>query len=173
MAGSAKVVTDFLDDLESKLVQVGESDRAVLLALKSELEGVPLSSTLDPWDQGFYQGIRAERELNLDSKIIQDYFPVSHVVPAILKIYQEMFGVDFVELSADVERGDVWHEDVLRYAVWEAGSVDAGGFIGYAYFDLYSRDDKYGGNAMWQITNAYERPDGTRETPVSCRSYRA
>lgn len=37
----------------------------------------------------------------------------------------------------------VWHEDIQLYAVWDT-SEESHDFLGYAYFDLFPREGKYG-----------------------------
>ena len=52
----------------------------------------------------YYDRKFVEQNLSLDDSLIKEYFPVSHVVPAVLKIYQELLGVRFEPLKADL-----WH----------------------------------------------------------------
>lgn len=46
------------------------------------------------------------QSLDLDEAKVKEYFPVDVVVPVILKIYQDLLGVSFVEITKDV---DTWH----------------------------------------------------------------
>ena len=64
---------------------------------------------------------------------MQEYFPVSHVVPAVLDIYQSLLGVRLEE----IKDGETWHSDAQVYSVWDSAHDNA--FLGYAYLDLYSR----------------------------------
>ncbi|KAH7103196.1 Metalloprotease [Auriculariales sp. MPI-PUGE-AT-0066] len=166
MAKSGDNVIKFITDLENKLRPLGEKDRATLLALKKQEEGTS-DDKFYVWDWYFYDRLQVERSLSLDEGLVKEYFPVDVVVPTILGIYQDLLGVDFVQLSNDVEKGDVWHPEVQRFAVWEAGAKDASGFIGYTYLDLYPRDGKYGHAAVWGLVAGYEGPNGERNYPVT------
>ncbi|KZV96756.1 zincin [Exidia glandulosa HHB12029] len=165
MSKNSKVVIDFLDDLEKKLRPVAERDLQDLQALKRELEGP--DAELQPWDWEYYGRLFKERALDLDSQVVKQHFPVEHVVSTTLKIYEDMLGVTFVALSNDVEKGDVWHPDVRRFAVWETGATDASGFVGYTYMDLYPREGKFSGTSMCPLVQGCVQPDGTRRYPVT------
>jgi len=165
MVKSGKNVVNFVNDLEAKLRPLGEKDRATLLALKKQEEGS--ADSFNVWDWYFYDRLQVERSLSLDDSLVKEYFPVDVVVPTILEIYQDLLSVEFVALSNDVDAGDVWHPEVQRFAVWEAGSKDETGFIGYTYLDLYPRDGKYGHAAVWPLVPGYDLPGGKRNYPVT------
>lgn len=52
-------------------------------------------------------------------------------------IFEEPFGLEIEKLD-----GDVWHEDVEIFAVWDNEEYGAA-FLGYIYLDLYLRPGKY------------------------------
>ena len=65
------------------------------------------------WDYRYYDRKYIEKSLDLDDMLVEEYFPVSVVVPAILEIYQNLLGVKFVEV-----KGETWHPGtaaLLRY----------------------------------------------------------
>ncbi|EJD41293.1 zincin [Auricularia subglabra TFB-10046 SS5] len=168
MTKTGKAVVDFLEDLESKVRPIGLRDLEELLAIKREEEPNGDHENMYAWDNSYYSRLHGLRTLQLDGAIVRKYFPVEVVVPKILDIYQEMLGVEFVKLGSDVEKGDVWHPDVMRYAVWEAGAKSADDFVGYAYIDLYPREGKSPGAGMWQVESGYLHADGeTRHRPVT------
>jgi Zn-dependent oligopeptidase len=68
---------------------------------------------------------------------VKEHFPVEHVVPAILGIYQDLLSVRFEE--APREHAPVWHEDVQAFAVWEKDAKAGEGFFGWCYLDLFPR----------------------------------
>ena len=94
------------------------SKRVTLLALKREehlKRGLPFDDTFTcgitgtpirfvPWSlisARYYDRLFVERSLNLDDSLVKEYFLVSVVVPAILNIYNDFFGVEFVEFTGD------------------------------------------------------------------------
>ncbi|KAF7314194.1 Metallopeptidase MepB [Mycena kentingensis (nom. inval.)] len=165
MAGSAKAVVDFLDDLERKLKPMGAKDRETLLAMKkAEYEdlGLVFDGEINIWDYRFYDRKFSQDTLGLDEMLVKEYFPVSIVVPAIMDIYQTMLGVRFEEV-----KGSTWHPDVQQYAIWEKDATDASGFLGYTYLDLFPREGKYSHAAVWDVLSGYTARDGTRRYPVT------
>jgi Zn-dependent oligopeptidase len=98
----------FLDDLETKLRPVGEKDREILLAMKKkehETKGYPFENEFYLWDYRYYDRKYIEESLDLDDMLVKEYFPVAVVVPTILKIYQNLLGVQFEELK----NPSTWH----------------------------------------------------------------
>lgn len=139
MVKNGKGVADFLDDLEHRLRPLGEKEKEILLALKKEeheKRGLPFDNEFYIWDYRYYDRVHVERSLDLDDALVKQYFPVSVVVPTILKIYQDLLGVSFVSVKDEAK---AWHEDVQQFAVWEKDAKDGNGFIGYCYLDLFPR----------------------------------
>ncbi|GAA6026223.1 hypothetical protein JCM10207_004276, partial [Rhodosporidiobolus poonsookiae] len=175
MAKTPGAVDEFLKDLEGKLRPLGEEESGKLLALKKEeheKRGWPVEDKLYLWDYRYLDNLYTERTLALDQNEVKAYFPVSHVVPAVLGIYKALLGVEIVPVPRTEEAGgETWHEgaisplsplwfvqtltlsrghatpaDAGMYAVWTAGKVGAGDehFIGYMHLDLFPREAKYG-----------------------------
>ena len=107
MVKSAKGVFDFLAELEQRLRPVGLKEREVLLAMKRDEhaeKGFAFDGEFNGWDRAYYDRKLTEQSLKLDDNLIKEYFPVSHVVQAVLEIYQDLLGVRFVETQ-----GETWH----------------------------------------------------------------
>jgi Zn-dependent oligopeptidase len=167
MVKSGKNAQDFLDDLEAKLRPVGEKERKILLQLKKEeheKRGLPFDGEFYIWDYRYYDRVYIEKTLNLDESLVKEYFPVSVVVPTILKIYQDLLGVKFIEIKDDNK--DVWHPEVQQFAVWEKDAKDESAFVGYCYLDLFPRVAKYSHAAVWGLLPGYELPSGKRHYPL-------
>ena len=98
----------FLDDLEQKLRPVGLKDREALLALKKkehEALGIPFDGEFYIWDYRYYDRKYIEERLSLNDTLVREYFPVAAVVPAVLKIYQDLLSVRFVPVKGT----KLWH----------------------------------------------------------------
>ncbi|KAF8905938.1 metallopeptidase MepB [Gymnopilus junonius] len=165
MAKTGKAVEEFLNDLEERLKPVGMKDLEALLALKKrehEETGLPFDGKFYLWDNSYYNRKFIEQTLDLDGNIIKQYFPVSVVAPAVMSLYQNLFGLRFEELKDT----STWHSEVRVFAVWEKDSKDESGFIGYFYLDLYPRTGKISHNAVWPILSGYELPDKKRAYPL-------
>ncbi|KAH7913358.1 hypothetical protein BJ138DRAFT_1002435 [Hygrophoropsis aurantiaca] len=166
MVKSGANVQDFLDDLEAKLRPLGEKERETLLALKKEeheRRGLPFDGEFYIWDYRYYDRVYIEKTLSLDDSLVKEYFPVSVVVPTILTIYQNLLGVKFIE----VKDNDIWHPEVQKFAVWEAGAKDETGFVGYCYLDLFPRAAKYSHAAVWPLWPSYQTSEGGRHYPLA------
>ncbi|TDL22641.1 Metalloprotease [Rickenella mellea] len=165
MVKSAHAVDEFLDDLEKKMRQVGIKNLETLLALKKEehgKKGMPFDGEFYAWDYSYYDRKFVETELKLDDSLVKEYFPVTVVVPAILRIYRDLLGVRFQEISYET-----WHPDVQQFAVWEKDAKDESGFVGYFYLDLYPRPAKYSHAAVWCLIPGYDLPNGKHNYPVA------
>lgn len=141
MVKSAQNVKEFLDDLEQRLRPLGVKEREVLLGLKAEdckARGIPFDGEFKIWDYRYYDNKFVERSLSLDDALVKEYFPVTHIIPAILDIYQNLLSVRFEEVKAET-----WHPEVQVFAVWDKDAKDESGFIGYCYLDLFPRGERY------------------------------
>ncbi|THV05254.1 zincin [Dendrothele bispora CBS 962.96] len=156
MIKNAQGVINFLDNLESKLGPVGKQDLKNLMVLKEKeykSSNLPFDDKFYIWDYRYYDRKFIEETLELDDSAVKEYFPVDHVVPTILNIYQDLLGVKFVAMKD--EEGATWHPEVQRFSVWEKDAKDESGFVGYCYLDLYPRANKYSHAAVWPLLPGY------------------
>ncbi|GAA5998615.1 metalloendopeptidase [Rhodotorula paludigena] len=176
MAKTPDAVDAFLADLEHKLRPLGLAERERLLALKREehqRRGLPKSADDDQfflWDYRYYDRLFVERELDLDEDAVKQYFPVAHVVPAVLGIYKDLLGVEIIPVPRTRDAGgETWHAEADMYAVWEGNRAgEEGAFLGYMHLDLFPRENKYGHAAVFPLLPSFVRDDGGREYPVVC-----
>lgn len=164
MVKSAKGVTDFLDELESKMHPIGTKDKETLLAMKKiehEKLGLPFDGKFYLWDYRYYDRQFLEQNLDLDDAKVKEYFPVSFVIEAVLAIYQTLLSVKFQPVDTEL-----WHPDAQMFSVWEKDAKDESGFVGYCHLDLFPRDAKYGHAAVWPLIAGYESVDGKRHYPA-------
>ncbi|KAI0670782.1 Metalloprotease [Trametes maxima] len=165
MAKTAKGVEKFLADTNRELRPIGLKDLETLRALKQKdhnEKGLPFDGEFWAWDHQYYERKYLEDSLILNEEQVKEYFPVSFVVPAILKIYRELLGVSFIEAE-----GETWHPDVQLYELWDKDASEASDFLGYFYLDIFPREAKYPQAAVWPILPGYNKPDGSRSYPVA------
>lgn len=177
MAKTPQTVNSFLGDLRSRLAAGGEKEIRSLLELKKadlESRGQPFDGRYYLWDHRFYDRLMLEKEYSLDHQLIAEYFPLQHTIQGMLKIFEELFGLQFVEITgedrsavAPTGKGDdiVWHEDVQIFSVWD-DEGEGSGFVGYLYLDLFPRDGKYGHAANFNLQPVCTRqflPSGDRD----------
>ena len=165
MAKTPKKVDDFLGDLRTQLTPGGRSELEKLKKLKVDDvkgrgDGAPDDGHYFLWDHRFYDRLMIEQEYSIDQQKIAEYFSLDSTVNGMLKIFEQLFGLAFVEITPGQERDRlaesgqgtdiVWHEDVKVFSVWD-DEKEGGGFVGYLYLDMFPRDGKYGHAANFNL----------------------
>ncbi|OJJ42706.1 hypothetical protein ASPZODRAFT_104793 [Penicilliopsis zonata CBS 506.65] len=178
MAKTPETVDSFLGDLRADLAAGGEKERQALVAMKKadlEARGEPFDGRYYLWDHRFYDRLMLEKDYQLDHQLIAEYFPLSTTIEGMLKIFEELFGLVFVEVTgadrhqiAPSGKGEdiVWHEDVQVFSVWD-DEGEGSGFVGYLYLDLFPRDGKYGHAANFNLQPGFVGADGQRRYPAT------
>lgn len=181
MAKTTKTVDDFLGDLRERLAPGGKKEIEKLMELKKEdtkargLTG-PLAEKYFLWDHRYYDRLMLERDYQLDHQVIAEYFPLQTTIQGMLKIFEELFGLVFVEIVGEEDRAAladggkgsdiVWHQDVQVFSVWD-DEAEGAGFVGYLYLDLFPRDGKYGHAANFNLQPGYIDENGKRRYPAT------
>lgn len=173
MAKTPKTVDDFLGDLRKKLAPGGLKEIETLKELKKAETGKADKYFL--WDHRFYDTLMLEKQYQLDQQKIAEYFPLQTCISGMLNIFEELFGMHFVEVQgehrdqiSETGKGSdiVWHQDVQVFAVWD-DEGEGGGFVGYLYLDLHPRDGKYGHAANFNLQPGFISENGTRRYPAT------
>jgi metallopeptidase MepB len=173
MAKTPKTVDDFLGDLRTRLAPGGEKEIAKLKELKKAETGKADNYFL--WDHRFYDTLMLEKDFQLDQKLISEYFPLQSTIEGMLKIFEELFGLEFVKIEGEDRKAisesgkgeDItWHPDVQMFSVWN-DEGEGSGFVGYLYLDLFPRDGKYGHAANFNIQPGFITADGSRRYPAT------
>ena len=156
MAKTTETVDDFLGDLRKRLTKGGaEEVKALKLLKEQDLKSLGKEDQLDDyyflWDHIYYNRLLLEKEYSLDHQKIAEYFPLQSSIRGMLLIFEELFGLTFVEITGSdrasispTGKGDdiVWHQDVQMFSVWD-DEGEGSGFVGYLYLDLHPREGKY------------------------------
>ncbi|KAF2805631.1 zincin [Mytilinidion resinicola] len=180
MAKTPKTVDDFLGDLRTRLAPGGVREIERLLALKKEDIKKKGIKDVDEeryylWDHRYYDRLLLERDYSLDQQKITEYFPLQTTIRGMLQIFEELFGLVFVEIMgeerdkiAETGKGSdiVWHEDVQLFSVWD-DEGEGSGFVGYLYLDLFPREGKYGHAANFNLQPGYIDESGKRRYPAT------
>ncbi|KAK0648238.1 MepB protein [Cercophora newfieldiana] len=171
MVQTPETVTSLLADIRERICPAALTNVSELLAIKREVESDPDAAHLFAWDEGFYSGIQKERNQPERSNV-SEYFELDNTLVKLLQLFGRLFGTQFERITpnqqAETGKPLVWHEDVRMYAVWDADANDADArFLGYAYFDLFPREGKYGHRGCYALGWPYIQPDGQSVRP-SC-----
>ncbi|KIW17173.1 hypothetical protein PV08_04364 [Exophiala spinifera] len=178
MAKTPKTVDDFLGDLRQRLSQGGLDEIETLKKMKKadlESRGEQFDGRYYLWDHRFYDRMMEEKDYQLDQQLISEYFPLQTTIRGMLEIFEQLFGLVFVEVVGKDRdsispsgKGDdiVWHEEVQVFSVWD-DEGEGGGFVGYLYLDLFPRNGKYGHAANFNLQPGFLHTNGTRRYPAT------
>ncbi|PWY78784.1 peptidase family M3 [Aspergillus eucalypticola CBS 122712] len=155
----------FLNNLKDTLCARGKDEIAVLqqrrvkdLGDKHDTDGVGFP----PWDKPYYMRL-VEEEVAVDQLQLSEFYPLEQTAIGMLGIFASVLGLQFEPVEAEKE--SLWHESVRVFSVWE--STPDKQFVGYLYFDLLWRENKYRGNQSVNLQCGYLRPDGSRQYPAT------
>ena len=155
MTKNAKTAQDFLVDLRRDLAPLTTRDMKELIDLKYANGS---DEPFRQWDIMYYANQLLKQKHDIDSDEIRKYFPADHVVPQLLGLASDLFGVRFEEIPADA-----WHPSVRLFATSDAASGET---IGHIYTDLYPRDGKYSHAMAQWLRRPYSRGE-KRALPIN------
>ncbi|KFD67627.1 hypothetical protein M514_20123 [Trichuris suis] len=128
-----------VDDVENMIVSLKDT---VVPKFAEQCEGMTdLSASVDfltpplrPWDVDYYARKLAEMKYGVSFNAISEYFPYSHVMPALLKLLEDMFDIEFLDAGEKAER---WSDMVNVFEVTERGVS-----LGHLYIDPFISSKK-------------------------------
>ncbi|ETS77746.1 hypothetical protein PFICI_09808 [Pestalotiopsis fici W106-1] len=174
---SAEWINRFLDDLKPQLIPIVEKEVAEIQAVRLDdrirrgLLQDGDEKSFPSWEQSYYHTMM-QKTLQVDEVLISEFFPLEHVMDAMLGLFTSFLGLRFDRVSdSELNPNVKWHESVEIFAVWDGPAQDeAAGFIGYLYMDLLYREHKYRGNQNVNLECGYTKADGTRKYPSTILS---
>ena len=144
MAGDAKAVDTFLQQVKDAVAQREKRDLELLRAAKARHLRTPLAKTeLHRWDVAFYTERERRSRFRIDADRLRRHFPPQASLDWVFLLSTRLFGVRFEPLQQAL-----WHPDAKAFAVREAAD---GRLLGTLFVDLYPREDKYGHAAVWSF----------------------
>ncbi|GKV14682.1 hypothetical protein SLEP1_g25514 [Rubroshorea leprosula] len=157
MAKTSSKVFEFLEDISASLTDLATRELSILKDLKRREEGeVPFGVE----DLLYYAKKVQEQQFDLDIGALKQYLPVNLVLSGIFKIFQDLFGLRFEEITG----ADIWHFDVRVFSVFD---LTSGELLGYFYIDLYRREGKYGHTCVVALENGAVGLNGARQIAVA------
>lgn len=158
-------VKEFLREVQGRLKPKGEDELKRMTEYKrqDQKRTDKGENRFFMWDWGYYGRLMEKQYYDLDAQKVKEYFPSAVVIQGMLKIYAELFGLQFSEVKgADLDklsptgkgRDIIWHPDVQLFTVWNS-EEEGGNFIGYLYLDIFPRDGKYGNAANFPIQKTF------------------
>jgi metallopeptidase MepB len=157
-AQTPEFVYSLLNQLRRKVHVAATQNAKELLQLKlaSMEKDAALSEDVKVylWDQMHLA--QQQETTRLDQEKVAQYFELHDTFRCILDMIGGLFDTRFVLITPEQQhrlgagRRLTWHQDVSMYAVWDTRRGDS--FLGYAYFDFFSRAGKYSHNGHYATT---------------------
>lgn len=158
MVTRPEVVTDLLAEIRGRVCPRQRELVGELLDLKVQdkrSRGEDVGETnIFVWDDAYYARLQGDQE-RPTTVVVSEYFELWHTLAKLLELFGLLFETRFELITPDqqLQLGEgepvVWHEDVRMFAVWDMRDGEA--FLGYAYFDLFPREGKYGHKGCYPI----------------------
>jgi thimet oligopeptidase len=131
MLNTPDKVQALLDDMAGAAKPAGERDYAKKLAMLQQLQ--PGATKLQPWDSGYVSQLVQKQSYGYDRQEARKYFTYDRVRDGLLKLTEDLFGVDIRPWKTPT-----WAKMVEAYEVYDHGKL-----IGRFYFDGHPRPGKY------------------------------
>ncbi|KAI4604392.1 hypothetical protein KJ359_000530 [Pestalotiopsis sp. 9143b] len=176
--GSTWSIHTFLDGLENDLIPLVRREFSEMKYVRNcdrELRGLPQpgDEELFPVSDRAYCHAIMLKALQVDEDLLPEFFPLDHVMNAMLGLFTDFLGLRFDRVSgSDLDPAAKWHEDVEIFAVWDcpAEGEEEADFIGYLYLDLLFRNHKYRNGQTVNLEKGYRKSDGSRKYPSTILS---
>ena len=95
--------------------------------------------------------------LNIDDKIIKEYFSSNYTIDKIINIYADLFNINIKKIKS--EKNQYWYENIDLYIVYDNKNGEK---LGFFYLDLYPRNGKFTHAATFEIQNTYLNENNKR-----------
>ncbi|CCG84154.1 protein of unknown function [Taphrina deformans PYCC 5710] len=161
MAKNTSTVQNFLQDLRSRAMSLGQAELASFKKVKAEHNS---SKDVMEWDRGWALSLLLEKGFNYNTEKISEYFEMDNTIKEMLTIFETLFNLSFTAVTAGESQSSIWHEDVRQFSVRRR---DTDEFAGWLYMDLFPREGKFGHAANIAIRTAYTQADGRKKSTAT------
>ncbi|HSP88779.1 MAG TPA: M3 family metallopeptidase [Ignavibacteriaceae bacterium] len=151
MAKTPDAVWKFEKDLIDKVKLKARKDYNELLEIKKAALNDDNVSVIQPWEVSFYNDKLLKKKYQLDQTKVKEYFELNNVLDGFFKISNQLFDVEFKEVSD----ASVWNDDVRLFNVIQDGKI-----ISRFYLDLHPRENKFSHAACFPMIKGKETVDG-------------
>jgi thimet oligopeptidase len=139
MIRSPENVRHFLDEIAGAAKVASERDYGKLLARLQQID--PNATEVPRWSSSYLNQLVRKEQFDVDPQVVRQYFAYNNVRDGILKLTQDLFGVEMRPWKTEV-----WDPSVEPYELWQDGKL-----IGRFYLDMHPRDGKYNHAAQFPI----------------------
>lgn len=156
MAKSPARAEALLREVDEKLLPKGRAEVAALSALKkADGDDTPFAA----WDYAYYEAKLERDRYAVDDEAVRRYFPADRSIPAIMHIYEQLFGLRFQPVQETL-----WAPGVQEFAIRNAAD---GRLLGWFFLDLLPRPEKSLRPASDFLRAGHRNADGTFTLPIS------
>ncbi|ETO70753.1 hypothetical protein, variant [Phytophthora nicotianae P1976] len=159
MIGSPEAVESFIEDIAKQLMSKAKLEQQLLLDAKRKHEGRSVDHVY-MWDLPYYMGMLKAHKHRIDSRVISAYFPLENCLKGLHLLCSALFGLELKQIPM-LNASERWHEDVVKLALTRNGET-----LGYIYFDLYPRPNKYNHAAHFTIRCGKRMSETTYQKPI-------
>ena len=131
MLNTPAKVQSLMDEMSAAAKPAGDRDYAKKLAALQQLQ--PGATKLQPWDNAYVSQLGQKQSYGYDRQEARKYFAYDNVRDGILKLTEDLFGVDIRPWKTPT-----WDKLVESYEMYDHGEL-----IGRFYFDSHPRPGKY------------------------------
>ena len=131
MMNTPEKVQTLMDQMAEAARPAAARDYAKKLAVLQQLQ--PGATKLEPWDNAYVERLVQKQSYGFDREEARKYFAYDNVRDGILKLTEDMFGVDIRPWNTPT-----WDKLVEAYEMYDQGRL-----IGRFYFDSHPRPGKY------------------------------
>lgn len=131
MIGSPASAAKFLDDIAQVVEAPARRDLGKMLARLKTID--PKATAVPAWSTAYLSQLIRKEQYAVDPQEVRQYFAYDNVRDGILRLTQDLFGVQIRKWETPL-----WAPGVEAYEILEAGKV-----IGRFYVDNHPREGKY------------------------------
>jgi len=131
MVNTPEKVETLLTQMSGAAKPAADRDYAKLLAMLKEKE--PGATEVKPWQVSWLKAMVQKRDYDYDPQEARKYFAYDEVRDGVLKLSEDLFGVEIRKWNTPV-----WDPDVEPYEVYQDGKL-----IGRIYIDSHPRPGKF------------------------------
>jgi len=137
MAGDAKKVKSFLDNLLEASLPVAKKELEELKAFAKNIGG---PDNLERWDIAYYAEKLKKERYEVDDEMLKPFFQLEKVIDGVFAVANKLYDINFVEDKSIPK----YHKDVITYRVED----NNGRHIAVFYADFFPRAGKRNGAWM-------------------------
>lgn len=158
MAKNAATAIGFEEELVRGLQSKFEGELEELRKMKVAATGAP-DARVEPWDVPYFVNQLKKERYTVDTEALRAYFPYDYTLAGMLKTYERIFGLRFIEIEPEYR----WNGDVQLFVAIDAAKDVP---LGLFYLDMFPREGKYNHFACFPIQLGRKLGDGRYELPV-------